>query len=504
MARRTRPLSRAIHFYIYRQRRPNRDTLAYPAVLLFDDNWDDYGFKTLFRATLIESETADEYEIGEVKILQKNRHVIYTPDLERIFTRLDKDFCSLGQSVRYYRRLRNVSPGLRQRYLRALRDIVADPDIKARFEQRTGFSTSLLRHSGARDALRRGGFYIAAPYISSEPPRFDFRMQLPGATAPHEITFDFNRYAELPNRIILLIGRNGTGKTQLLAHLAHRLFGDQGVAEDETSIRGTAEIIGDHPALSKVIAISYNAFDHFPIPKAPKRRGRKSLFSYKYCGLRNAEGIIDTSELKAMLDDAMRAIETEERLDILENLIGRLLGSSRAEDFISGKRARDRMFEKLSAGQRIIVAIAADIVGFIEEGSILLFDEPETHLHPGLMTTAVAILHDILEEFQSFAVIATHSAILLQQIPRRYVRILRRHDDLTTIGIPRTETFGEDLGELTRRVFELSEPEQDFHTVLDQLVRTGRTAEEVAAMFDRGLPLPAQIYLDSITTDQEP
>jgi hypothetical protein len=42
-----------IHFYVYRApKRPKPKTVKYPAVFLFDDNWDDFGYKTLFDASI--------------------------------------------------------------------------------------------------------------------------------------------------------------------------------------------------------------------------------------------------------------------------------------------------------------------------------------------------------------------------------------------------------------------------------------------------------------------
>jgi predicted ATP-dependent endonuclease of OLD family len=209
------------------------------------------------------------------------------------------------------------------------------------------------------------------------------------------------------------------------------------------------------------------------------------------------------SELKTMLDNAMKAVEREDRTDILRTLVNRLLGEQIAEDFVNESGYRTQVFERLSAGQRFIIAVAADVVGFIEDRSIILFDEPETHLHPGLLSTMIAILHEILREFQSFAIIATHSPILLQQVPRRFVRLMKRRDGKTAIGLPPLETFGEDLGELTRRVLDLAEPEIDFHALIDRLVLEGKTRTEIRAMFERGLPLPVEIYLDSITTEED-
>jgi len=264
-------------------------------------------------------------------------------------------------------------------------------------------------------------------------------MQLPDASAPHELDVDFWPFEALPHRINLLIGRNGTGKTQLLAHLAQTLYGAGDIDDEQSKLHGTSHIVGDLPDFSKVIAISYSAFDQFPIPKRLPRQYRKSLFDYKYCGLRNVSGAINIDELKTMLDNAMEAVEGEDRNDILSKLVIRLLGQETGGDFVSRKRYRDDLFQRLSAGQRFIIAVAADVVGFIEERSIILFDEPETHLHPGLLSTMIAILHEILAEFHSFAIIATHSPILLQQVPRRFVRLMKRRGSKTSITLPALE-----------------------------------------------------------------
>jgi predicted ATPase len=495
-----------LYFYVYRApKRPKPRKVQYPAVFLFDDNWDDFGYKTLFKSSIQLDADSREIELGEVKILEiSDEGPISSPRIDDHFTSLEATFCSLGQSVRYYRHLRDDLPvGVRREYLKSFRDIVSRPKQRERFERHPGFETSLLRNGSARDALRRGGHYIDAPVQELEPPSFDFKMTLPGSKAPHEVHIDFTPHHGLPHRINLLIGRNGTGKTQFLAHLAQSLYGVGQLEDDENELLGTADIVAGKPEFSKIIAISYSAFDEFPIPKGEPRRGRKTLFDYKYCGLRNASGAIDVDELKIMLDGAMEAVKSEDRIDIFQSLADRLLGTRVAGEFAADKTYRDQLFGRLSAGQRFIIAVAADVVGFIEERSILLFDEPETHLHPGLLSTLIAILDEILREYQSFAIIATHSPILLQQVPRRYVRVLKRRGSRTTIGLPTLETFGEDLGELTRHVLDLTEPEQDFHAVLDRLVAEGLSAEQIEAMFERGLPLAARIYLESLTLEDE-
>lgn len=320
-----------IHFYVYRApKRPKPKIVKYPAVFLFDDSWDDYGYKTLFSASIQIDKDSEEVDLGELKILEISRSgVVHSPNIDDRFTELSTTFCSLGQSVRYYRRLRDDLPtSIRRQYLRGIRDIVSLPKQRERFQAHEGFETSLLRSGGARDALRQGGYYIGYPTEEPPAPQFSFVMSLPAAQSPHAVAFDFTQHEGLPHRINLLIGRNGTGKTQLLANLAQSLYGGEEIEGEETARHGTAEIIGAPPDFAKIIAISYSAFDQFPIPKRSPRHARKSLFDYKYCGLRNAAGIIDVGELRAMLSSAMKAVESEDRGDILRKLLDQLLGPS--------------------------------------------------------------------------------------------------------------------------------------------------------------------------------
>lgn len=94
--------------------------------------------------------------------------------------------------------------------------------------------------------------------------------------------------------------------------------------------------------------------------------------------------------------------------------------------------------------------------------------------------------------------------LIQQQIPSRYVRVFTRDNtDHPKIKTPDFESFGEDLGELTRRVLGLADPETDFTHVLDTLFDQHRSAEAVAALFPHPLGLPAQMHLYGLEERQE-
>ncbi|WP_208601655.1 AAA family ATPase [Rhizobium aethiopicum] len=409
----------------------------------------------------------------------------------------------MGESIAYYRRIRGLKAKIRRQYLSLMSDLVARPVRRERIKNEALWEKCFMREASSRHALKRGGYYIGSHFEEVAPPKFAFEMILQGASGPHSMDLDFSHHNQLPNRTILLIGRNGTGKTTALATLAAGLMPPQ-VFNRTTLERLPEAHISPDVEISRLIAISYNVFDEFPLPrpageKAPRIDGvaYRSRGSYKYCGLRDNSGVITTNEVSQMLNEALEPVVQGDRMDILRSILSTFLNSSIATALTSEEdEERASAIAGLSAGQRLVVAIFSNIVGFIEEGSLLLIDEPETNLHPGLLSSFIAALNEALAEFDSYAVVASHSPILLQQVPGRFVRHFTRDgSDRPKIRPLEIESFGEDLGELTRRVLGLADPERDFTDVLRQLFEVRGSAEAVEALFDYPLGVPASAYL---------
>ena len=112
-----------------------------------------------------------------------------------------------------------------------------------------------MRVASSRHAWKRGGVYLDTAHEVVDPPVFTFRMELPGAARAHEVEFDFSEDNDLPNRTLLLIGRNGTGKTRALSALAYIAMPDQ-VFTKETRRSMPPMTVEPKPEFSWVIAIS--------------------------------------------------------------------------------------------------------------------------------------------------------------------------------------------------------------------------------------------------------
>ena len=479
---------------------------TYPCVVLVTDGWNDFGYYTLWGVNIYRS-AGDRILESNVKILQRDAEkpteARSTTTIPQHFQSLTQDYCSLGQEMKYYEALLAAGPDIYRPYFAAMRDAAILPEVAGQFKGMEGFQKSLLRFSEAEKAFREAVslFTASAPDRSF---RFHFQCRVPGADNSHDVEFDFSPHATGLHRTTVLIGRNGTGKTQFLAQFARAMSGWRGASDPEPTF------LPQRPSFSRVIAVSYSVFDDFVRPSESSR-----TFSYKYCGIREpnagqggtAEGevppptsdlgarFLSPEKLREKLLNARALLRTQEREGRWKDIIKILLEGTIE---LTDESFEDLSFyERLSSGQRILVAIMTEIIAHIVEQSIILFDEPELHLHPEVFAALARAFDRLLHEFDSYTIIATHSALLLQETLARQVRVFRRQGNSPIVAPLTIESFGENLALITSQVFAVDGSQHNFRAQLDVL-RNGRTSEQVEALFPFGLPLQAQAYLKSL------
>ena len=164
-------------------------------------------------------------------------------------------------------------------------------------------------------------------------------------------------------------------------------------------------------------------------------------------------------------------------------------------DLLSSVESSKLLFLSWSTGHKIVIHVIAQLVASARPRSLVLFDEPEAHLHPPLMAALMHAVRIVLSQVNAFCIVATHSPVLLQETLARHVRIVRRVGNTLTIVTPTLETFGENLGILTYDVFGLTSASTDFHQALDLLVAGCTSPEEVDELFTPGLSGQARAYV---------
>jgi len=153
--------------------------------------------------------------------------------------------------------------------------------------------------------------------------------------------------------------------------------------------------------------------------------------------------------------------------------------------------------ESFSSGQAIIAYSIAAMIAYLQPRSLLLFDEPELHLHPSAVSQLIRILYELLEKFDSYAIITTHSPIIAQELPSKNIRVFEREGNITYSRELQRETFGENLSELSDLIFGNSENEQFFKVSLNKLAED-YDFDTVVSIFDGKLSLSALAYLSSL------
>ncbi|MBZ6207637.1 ATP-binding protein [Streptomyces olivaceus] len=147
---------------------------------------------------------------------------------------------------------------------------------------------------------------------------------------------------------------------------------------------------------------------------------------------------------------------------------------------------------RASSGHKIVLLTIAQLVQNVRERSLVLFDEPESHLHPPLLAAYMRALSDLLAETNGAAIIATHSPVVLQEVPRSCVWKLRRSGTESAVERPQIETFGENVGVLTHEVFGLEVTQSGYHAELQRAVAAEDSFEAVASRLGNQLGSEAQ------------
>ena len=178
--------------------------------------------------------------------------------------------------------------------------------------------------------------------------------------------------------------------------------------------------------------------------------------------LRTVQGL--TGARRRRWERALATLETDPLFRDAEISVGADPSS------VAGGEAQ-ALFESLSSGHKIVLLAMTHLADSVAERTLVLIDEPETHLHPPLLSAFIRALSDLLIDRNGVAIIATHSPVVLQETPRTCVWKLRRSGSLQTADQPEIETFGENVGILTREAFGLEVTRSGFHREIEKAVR---------------------------------
>ena len=483
-------------------------------VCLTIDRWNDYSFVTMFFMNVFDH-NGEEHRIGNIKIGFKGQEesiATYQKIQENfpnnVFDSLSDDFFSLGQDVDFYVELMKLPNEMGKQILNGLNDIAYKPDILSRIQNESVLNTSLMRSIREQTITEQFSRVLNGNAPLSD---FEFYFIRDEIEKMGNISLEFKVKAnsQPTTNIHAIIGRNGVGKTTLLNGMIKSFIDKNDDSEGAFHERDPLEFFSSkefkkigNDYFSHLVAVSFSVFDPF-IPNNDEFK------HYHYIGLKESNEKLKEPEAYFERDfwesfslcksffakrerwlSAIQNLESDNNFE--EMNLSELMDDSFTKDQIL------TVVKRMSSGHASVLLIMTQLVATVEEKTLVLLDEPESHLHPPLLSAFIRALSNLLDNRNGVAIIATHSPVVLQEIPKSCVWKIERTRKRTDPFRPQIETFGENVGVLTREVFGLEVIKSGFHNLLTKQVETGKSYDEILFEFNEQLGTEARILLKTL------
>lgn len=469
------------------------------------ESWNDFGFRVRVDITIFTDISPDSllYLTGFFGFIGDTKNTSDTRLLEQILNaaphkrleakRFPAFFTMLSDMGAYRDIVAYLGPDVATKTLLSINDVVAtdegttSPSWFRLAKESVVFNQAFLRSSEAFFAWANAGsvlYGLEHEDVGRISDTFNIRFQLAGRPNEHNLSFKFDvNEAILPRRFAVVIGENGVGKSQTLGNIAKAaLDGSKELTDGE----------GGRPYLNRLLAFAPTSTTSSVFPNDRRRNPKVWYRRFALGHPGGTRGRYTTAELILRLGRSEQHIGGRSRLELFLTAIGAIdswpeLGLRTSlgyhsdfiylGDLLNGReqerlerfsaidlrrepvRIIDGLHYPLSSGEQSFLRFAAIASLYIENGTLVLLDEPETHLHPSFISQFVAVLNNLLELTGSAAIIATHSVYFVRESFEDQVIVLRSRKDRSIVAErTKLKTFGADVGSISYFVFGEDEP----------------------------------------------
>jgi len=302
------------------------------------------------------------------------------------------------------------------------------------------------------------------------------KFQLEGFANAHQLSLNYDQSSIVPKRICVIIGKNGVGKSESLKAFC------RGALQYKDKDLSLVDKSGNRPMINRLIAIATpgETSNTFPAERkstqklyyrrlALTRKGTRNIGVCLVQLARSSDEIGGYTRKSLFLDSLIQAgldvknicvqLQTEQYLNL-----NKFLNSSNEQNSLTWwskidlnsdpKIKKGEGFYPLSSGQLTFLKFALLSCLFIENGTFLLMDEPETHMHPNMIVDFIGLLDFLLEKTGSQALIATHSAYFVREVPNGQVTVLSLSEGRLVTDRPRLPTFGATVDSISQFIFQ--------------------------------------------------
>lgn len=468
---------------------------------------------------------------------------------EGVFTKLPEDYFMVSFSIELFKGVSLLLKSKEDRmlFLQSL-NVMFDSShpLYETVKNQDCFTNSVLRNSTMESFVLKKAKQI----MFDEAVFYDLEQQTIEVTyqnAEASIRLDFKcpngvtAIGSVPYGMIAFIGHNGCGKSTLLYDLASLIYTPP---TQRFLLKDTIKMKPSDVGTTKLIMFSYSAFDNFRFPGntlsdyrlmaegVDSRQGR-----FIYCGVRDVkqemeilikqhienapdpnqrnnntiiqEKRVNEVKLKPIqrlaeeFSTALNVISSNNDLteawnamaehceEILPSLYQDLCHFS-GTNLIWDSENRINHYRNMSTGVKFFLHTMSHIYAYNEDNSILLFDEPENHLHPPMLSFMMNEIRRAIRRTHSIMLVSTHSPVILQEMFAKNIYVIRRDGDTFKFGHPLTETYGENFGYINRIVFGLNSDISDYHKVFSKIYNLNDcnmidSTEEVISLYHEKL-----------------
>ena len=456
----------------------------------------------------------------------------------------DPRFVTLLSNDSTYRELAEWSASMEERWavLLAVNDInqarvqrTISPELIQAVTSTEVFTLGVMRSSSAYRAYAKGARYVTkqlTPWISDAREAFEIKTRLNGFDESHEVSIEFGGVTNLvSDRVHVLIGKNGTGKSQLLNQVVGSLAlkADNGTSQvflDKPNLTFSASTVSERSIPNAVLVFS--ADDDAPFPRKARL---DTALDYSYFSFSTVptefSSDLERHSLGRALRDLLRddtSLKDRTRFQIFKDVVSPVLplsvlhlpvkrntkklppgtvvdaggnawlslrnmpGGEQQSLYLGAAVDTDRDIGLIdssgqefppSSGQRVYLRFAAQALSVIAQGSLLILDEPETHLHPNFVSEFMTLLHQILDATNSIALVATHSPYVVREVPSACVHIVARNRNIPSITGVHLRTLGASVSSISDAVFGDATAKKFHRLLAKQLAkRAGQVSDD--------------------------
>ncbi|MDN8228392.1 MULTISPECIES: hypothetical protein [Acinetobacter calcoaceticus/baumannii complex] len=463
---------------IFLHDKPDSSVDDYCIVKKINTTWNDFGFQSKVRLEISFSN----------KILTLQAY--YTAYFDNEFVTLnsvnsqslkDSNFYQyiLLESTKEYKKLKDYFPDDFDNILKNINDISF---LRMKKNRNKNFNLLLQSEIFNKSFIRSNESFGAYLYgYTSSDYNQNFNTKKVSAYNPlinKDFIFEINENTTLnflPFRHFIMIGRNGSGKSQSLRKLALK-YRDR----KEFNCVACFSQFDKTNSFSKKI----KGIHHINLTKSKKnieilhsiirmKFDVNFYESYSFDILVDLINYVDFMKNIVIYKDKNSYLSLNELVEFNSGEQNTLEKIKEIASYNKFKIKKDCFFYDLSSGENFFINLVfnlIDIVNQYKNNILFLFDEPESFLHPNFISILSEIICYFTNRLYCTAVTATHCIYLVKNSLQENIIIFRKNNEKMELEKPSFNTFGANLNSLSYFIFGFESPLEHENSVIEKII----------------------------------